>query len=75
MMTQFHQSNIWRIWENAPQSSLIASTTFQMLPLLNHLVILFLPYLFSLSLIQNRAVLLMTAYLYSFWPLSIPIMT
>ena len=62
MVTQFHRSNTWRMWGNAPQSSSIASTTFQMLPPLDRSLISFLPYSLPPSLTQNRVVLLMTAY-------------
>src|ERR1700726_4142125 len=62
MVTQFRRSNTWRMWGNAPQSSSIASTTFQTLPPLDRFIILFLPYSLPPSLTQNRAVLLMTAF-------------
>jgi hypothetical protein len=62
MVTQFRRSNTWRMWGNAPQSSSIASTTFQTLPPLDRFIISFLPYSLPPSLTQNRVVLLMTAY-------------
>src|SRR6202043_1463459 len=62
MVTQFRRSNTWRMWGNAPQSSSIASMTFQTLPPLDRILISFLPYSLPPSLTQNRVVLLMTAY-------------